>query len=204
MVHFLFTELANENIRVNWNLFGEKHGKNARDQHFSAISHFIKCESMVKRLRPSKDIVDAIYNRQILANRNRIRLKLDPILFWVGEFHIPIVVRKVYRIIPNIRHYYNFHNDEKNVLKSTILSNKIKLMNVDSDIQAEDNIGGDHEVYQHEKVITDTPINIEKMRKKRFAIEKLLEARTLLPEKSRSQTYQRAIVKPNYCHQGLK
>ena len=106
MVHFLFTELANENIRVNWNLFGEKHGKNARDQHFSAISHFIKCESMVKRLRSSKDIVDAIYNRQILANRNRIRLKLDPILFWVGKFHIPIVVR----IIPNIRHYYNFQN----------------------------------------------------------------------------------------------
>jgi hypothetical protein len=40
--YFLFNELRNapEQIIVNLNFFGEKHGKNSRDQHFSAISIF--------------------------------------------------------------------------------------------------------------------------------------------------------------------
>lgn len=33
-LHYLFNELSNEKIKVSFNLFGEQHGKSARDQHF--------------------------------------------------------------------------------------------------------------------------------------------------------------------------
>ena len=45
---------------VSINFFGEKHGKNQRDTHFSNISRFIHAESLVKRLTSSQDIADAI------------------------------------------------------------------------------------------------------------------------------------------------
>ena len=55
---------------VNLNFFAEKHGKNARDAHFSIISKFIKAESLTRKLTSSQDIVDAILKRQNLANEN--------------------------------------------------------------------------------------------------------------------------------------
>ncbi len=40
LAHYFFKELfENEKITVNLNFFGEKHGKSARDQHFSIISN---------------------------------------------------------------------------------------------------------------------------------------------------------------------
>ena len=44
MAHYLFKELTelDEPILVNLNFFAEKHGKNSRDQHFSAISELFK------------------------------------------------------------------------------------------------------------------------------------------------------------------
>ena len=47
LVHYFFTELAQSNIRVELNFFGDKHGKNQRDTHFSAITNFIKTESLI-------------------------------------------------------------------------------------------------------------------------------------------------------------
>ena len=52
------------------NFFGDKHGKNNRDTHFSVISRFIQAESLVKKIYSTQDIVDAIHKRQELANQN--------------------------------------------------------------------------------------------------------------------------------------
>ena len=55
---------------VNLNFFAEKHGKNSRDAHFSNISKFIRIQSLKTRLTSSKDIADAIIQRQKMANEN--------------------------------------------------------------------------------------------------------------------------------------
>lgn len=56
---------------MSLNFFIEKHGKNSRDSHFSCISRFIKEESLVKKIESTQDIVDAIHNRQRMANENK-------------------------------------------------------------------------------------------------------------------------------------
>ena len=58
-------------FKVNLNFFGDKHGKNSRDSHFSNIAKFIKDESLVKKLGSTQDIVDAIIKRQLIANENK-------------------------------------------------------------------------------------------------------------------------------------
>lgn len=71
----MYFEKVNNKIylfqKVSLNFFGDKHGKNNRDAHFSNLSRFVKSESLVKRLESSKDIVDAILKRQELANKNK-------------------------------------------------------------------------------------------------------------------------------------
>ncbi len=71
LAFYLLEELKQERVPVNWNFFVEKHGKNQRDQHFSAISNFISMESLVQKLKCSKDIADAINKRSKMANENR-------------------------------------------------------------------------------------------------------------------------------------
>lgn len=61
------------------NYFGEKHGKNARDTHFSCLSLFLKMESLVTPLKTSDDIVNAIIKRQAISNTNRALRCLKPI-----------------------------------------------------------------------------------------------------------------------------
>lgn len=60
-----------KHLKVNLNFFGDKHGKNNRDAHFSNLSRFVHAESLVKRLVSSQDIVDAIQKRQLIANQNK-------------------------------------------------------------------------------------------------------------------------------------
>lgn len=55
---------------VNLNFFGEKHGKNSRDMHFSNLSRFIEAESLVTLLSSPQDVVNAINKRQQMANDN--------------------------------------------------------------------------------------------------------------------------------------
>ena len=57
---------------MNLNFFGDKHGKNSRDTHFSNISKFIQTESLIKRLESSQDIADAINKRQGIANESKV------------------------------------------------------------------------------------------------------------------------------------
>ena len=56
---------------MNLNFFCEKHGKSARDAHFSMVSKFVQAESLRKRLTSSKDVADAIENGQKKANENK-------------------------------------------------------------------------------------------------------------------------------------
>lgn len=131
-LHYLFNELSNENINVSFNLFGEQHGKSARDQHFSRLSEFIRLESLVKKLSSSQDVVDAINKHQLIANmniqaENKTRRKS-------GKLLSPVVITEAFvlkfkeiniqsfRKINNIKHYYNFFNNEKFDFKSRILS----------------------------------------------------------------------------------
>lgn len=132
LIHYLFDELAREQIRVCLNFFCEKHGKNGRDQHFSLVSNFIKQESLVKKLTCSKDIVDAINKHQVLSNEHRHNLKKQPI------FTRALVLEKenlrnssrFFRKIKNIRLYYNFYSDSTFNLKSTILSDLRESKNI--------------------------------------------------------------------------
>lgn len=55
---------------MNVNFFGDHHGKNARDAHFSNVSKFVKDMSLIKQLTCSKDVVDAINFGQKKANEN--------------------------------------------------------------------------------------------------------------------------------------
>ena len=57
---------------MSLNFFGDRHGKNCRDTHFSCISKFVRDESLVKQIRTSQDIVSSIISRQEKSNENRI------------------------------------------------------------------------------------------------------------------------------------
>ena len=79
---------------MNLNFFGDKHGKNARDTHFSCISKFIKSESFVRQLSTSMDIVDAINKRQELSNILR-KEKSTPLVFYkISIIIIHLILKK--------------------------------------------------------------------------------------------------------------
>ncbi|RMZ94650.1 hypothetical protein BpHYR1_007679, partial [Brachionus plicatilis] len=81
LIDYLFQELSKENIKVCLNFFVEKHGKNSRDQHFSAVTNFVNQESFVKKLSCSQDIVDAINKNQLISNIYRQKIKkLAPVI----------------------------------------------------------------------------------------------------------------------------
>ncbi|CAF0729553.1 unnamed protein product [Brachionus calyciflorus] len=124
VLHYFFQELPQEGIKVCLKFFVEKHGKNSRDQHFLAVSNFIKQESMVKKISCSQDIVDAIHKNQDSANIKRKDLKLDPIVTYayVVENGIEKNQVKFFRKVQNVRIYYNFFSTDSSVLKSVILS----------------------------------------------------------------------------------
>ena len=50
VVDYFMNQLSQEKISVSFNFFGDKHGKNSRDQHFSVVSNFLKYESFEKQL----------------------------------------------------------------------------------------------------------------------------------------------------------
>lgn len=84
--NYLFNELIVENIFVKWNFFAEKHGKNRRDQHFSAVSNYLKQESFKTKIGSTDDIVNCLNKYQERSNENRKKLNLDPILYQAVNF----------------------------------------------------------------------------------------------------------------------
>jgi hypothetical protein len=69
--NFNFQFLKGNFFKVNLNFFGDKHGKNNRDTHFSNVSRFILAESLCSKLESSQDIANAITKRQMMAKENR-------------------------------------------------------------------------------------------------------------------------------------
>jgi hypothetical protein len=67
---------------VSVNFFGDKHGKNNRDTHFSNISKFLAAESLQKKLTSSQDVADAIIKRQKMADENRKSKRLNLFNIW--------------------------------------------------------------------------------------------------------------------------
>lgn len=128
---FLFTDLKNDGISVTWNLFCEKHGKNSRDQHFSVISHFLKCESHVQTLTNSRQILDAVEKRQDFANKIRFESQLDPIPFYIGILenseYQDARVRNDFKRIDHIKSFYNFFSGESGEIKSHIFSDAVNF-----------------------------------------------------------------------------
>jgi hypothetical protein len=58
-------------IRISLNFFVEGHGKGPLDQHFSGVAYTIKLASLDKQLTCSKDIINAINERQSSINNHR-------------------------------------------------------------------------------------------------------------------------------------
>ncbi len=56
---------------MSLNFFGESHGKNARDQHFSSISKILEQASFKKRLHCSDEIVQVVREIQDTINITR-------------------------------------------------------------------------------------------------------------------------------------
>ncbi|CAF0936737.1 unnamed protein product [Brachionus calyciflorus] len=131
VVDFFFNQLAKEYSSVYLNFFGDKHGKNTRDQHFSVVSNYIKKESLEKKLTCSQDIVDALKRRQKVSNdlrklsAKKKGKKLNPINLIAQKFELTDeTISNNFQIIKNIRCYYNFKAIEpKFDLMSSIFSN---------------------------------------------------------------------------------
>ena len=79
-MHFFLVELPSQGYSVEINYFGEQHGKNGCDQHFSVISKYLEYESYAKRLFETQVIVNAINSHQSSSNINRVRNNLEPII----------------------------------------------------------------------------------------------------------------------------
>lgn len=136
MIHYLFSELLQQNKYVSLNFFCEKHGKNTRDQHFALVSNWIKRESFVKRLCNSSDIVNAIHKQQLISNNNNKKLYNDsrkastktpprPIAItkaFVIPDHLTNIAEKNYRTIDSLCSYYNIFNDNNIDLKTRFMS----------------------------------------------------------------------------------
>lgn len=138
VVCFFLNELKKEKIDVTLNFFGDKHGKNLRDQHFSTISNFIKRESFVRQLTSTADIINAINKRQEISNLNRslkgkknMTRKLKPIKTIADEFIAAESETNTFKKIPNIRCFYQFSAKAPDFLPmSTVFSDRDKSIEV--------------------------------------------------------------------------
>lgn len=128
-MHYLFVELAQLKIKVSFNLFCERHGKNSRDQHFSTISNFLKQESMVNQLTSSLDICTAIHKQQNIANINNSRFEAlqkptstskeyrqAQTFAFVVPTHCVSRIKSWKLIVPNLKQHYNFFTDDNSFI----------------------------------------------------------------------------------------
>jgi hypothetical protein len=137
-MHYLFVELAQLKIKVSFNLFCERHGKNSRDQHFSSVSNFLRQESMVKQLTSSLDICLAIERQQKIANINNSRLealqkpnsaskeyKQVQTKAFVVPTHVEPSATCFKLTVLNLKQYYNFYTDDNRfILKTHFMSDR--------------------------------------------------------------------------------
>ena len=72
-------------------MFCEKHGKSARDQHFSILSTFLKNAQITKQLKSTQDVIDALNVEQEKSNCFRKNSGLDP----VKTIFLGIILKKI-------------------------------------------------------------------------------------------------------------
>jgi hypothetical protein len=188
LIHYLFVELAEKNISISLNFFGERHGKNSRDQHFSLIQNFVNQESLVKKLTCSHDIVDAIERHQKIANQKLIRKKYGSINTNAFVVSREAGLDRNVRTIENLLIHYNFNNfNNEGIMRSSLFSDLEKNLNVpftDSAFNAKKRKNQDQENYEeqeeegeeelNEKKIEEVKVDAKNIAKKKRKIESLL------------------------------
>ncbi len=117
VMHYLFEELKTE-ISVDCNFFCEKHGKSARDQHFSVVSGFLKRATHIKRFTNIYEIADSLRKYQFISNERRkkaIKHPKPPIDSRFFVFFVPRDDTRFYLTVTNIRSYYHFTMKNLNI-----------------------------------------------------------------------------------------
>ena len=185
MIHYLFKELADEQIRVCYNLFAECHGKSSRDQHFSVLGYFIADAYRREKLISTSDVISAIQTGQAKANERRVELAKDPIHTLVFE-HRPNVLNhlSLVRTILHLRTYYNFYNDEEFKLFSTIytdLLDKNEINYIDSCTTIEKIESKKRP--KSEITVPSIPVELSRLKRKRGRISDLLEKKSSIGSK---------------------
>ncbi len=120
-MHYFLLELPSQGYLVEINYFGEQHGKNGCDQHFSVISKYLEYESYDKRLCETEDIVNAINSHQKNSNINRARNNLEPIIVHTLQFiqEKDRTITQNFLKISDLTFYYNFFASRIDVQKYT-------------------------------------------------------------------------------------
>jgi hypothetical protein len=139
LAHYFLDELAKEKINVNWNFFGEKHGKNSRDQHFSTVTAYIKQHEFKNKLVSSNDIVEAINQGQMRSNNHKLSKEEDVINVIALELKDDYVINKnkkkvkqCYLNLPNIESFYNYRTiGESFKIVTSYTSNNEFLIDID-------------------------------------------------------------------------
>ncbi len=129
LANYLFVELLENGIEVDWNFFAERHGHSLVDGQFSRIGNLIKRERNI--LKSSQDIVDCINRKQKMVND--IRQKYGKCstnivaVVYLGQIEHEPEIPNIFKIV-DIESFLNFKRNKlsKNLeLVTTIFSNLI-------------------------------------------------------------------------------
>ncbi len=176
---------------MNSNYLGEKHGKFARDQHFSIISYYLRRETLKNYIANTTDIANAINSSQFQTNLyRRSQFQHDQEVFaFVLNPNVNEIYRKKTRMIQDISSLYNLQNieiDNEYFLNSTVYSDLKDFIDprfLNSVIDEERSIIN----YQGQQEIEEEPLNIDSyLKHKRQTIEILLNSVQKTPSRSAS------------------
>jgi hypothetical protein len=134
---------------------------------------------MLKRLTSSKDIVDAVYSRQTLANKLRVDSGwLFPIMFWIGELpNNNLKFSRSQRKVKDLTSFYNLRNNDKLELVSSIFSDKTDfLIKVDSIAEKMNSV----RFKNLEDIIREHDVSVDRLMVKIDNIERFLKTKNIL------------------------
>lgn len=175
---------------MNSNFFGEKHGKNGRDQHFSVLSYYLKRAALKELISNTTDIVNIINTSQLSSNFHRRLETKDEIevkAYLLNPISNQKLIKKT-REIKNIKSFYNLQNfkiEDEYFINSTIytdLSEYVDPLFLDSVVYSEKEITKcvATQNYQFENV------NIERnLKQKREAIQIMLRKTSKSPSRTK-------------------
>ena len=145
-----------------------------RDSHFGCIHHFLKAETLVKKLSCSQDIVDAINKYQHLSNIERIKKNKDPIqtIPLIHDYSNDKIVKL--KVIKDLKCYYNLYTNNELKLYSTVYTdlNNQKSFPVNSKETMSN--APFSKAFLQEKIIEPVTENLDKLWRKNNKVENLL------------------------------